>query len=57
MRCSVTVSIAAEHTGSFRVMSGVSRVEVSTSLGSTRDSAGSNMTSSKVRPSLPNLSS
>ena len=54
-RASVTVSIAAETIGISSVIVGVSRVTVETSFGRTADSAGTSSTSSKVRPSLPNL--
>ncbi len=56
MRASVTVSIAAETTGTSRTIVRVSRVAVETAFGSTDDSAGTSRTSSKVRPSLANFS-
>ena len=56
-RASVTVSIAAETTGMFSEIDGVSRVIVETSFGRTCDSAGRRSTSSNVSPSLPNFRS
>src|SRR6185312_3912678 len=56
-RASVTVSIAAEAMGMFKMMSVVNLVAVRASPGSTYDSAGSSNTSSNVRPSLPNFQS
>ncbi len=50
IRDSVTVSIAAETSGSLTEMLRDSRVEVSTSLGMTSVAPGSSSTSSKVRP-------
>ena len=47
---SVTVSIAAERRGMLRIMSLVSLVFVSTSIGCTSEAPGSNRTSSKVSP-------
>jgi hypothetical protein len=55
MRDSVTVSMAADTMGMASSIDGVRRVRVSTSVGSTADSAGTSSTSSKVRPSLANL--
>ena len=46
MRASVTVSMAAEINGTLSEISRVRRVVVSTSLGMTSDSPGSNNTSS-----------
>jgi len=48
---SVTVSIAEEAKGMFKVSLRVKCVRVSTSVGSTDDLPGSSSTSSKVRPS------
>ena len=56
IRASVTVSIAAETTGTLSAIVRVSRVAVETSFGSTADSAGTSSTSSKVSPSRPNFS-
>ena len=56
IRASVTVSIAAETSGSSSAIVRVSRVAVETSFGSTADSAGTSRTSSKVSPSLANFS-
>ncbi len=53
---SVTVSIAAVIRGVLRRIVLVRLVETSTLLGSTSDSPGIRRTSSKVSPSLPNLS-
>ena len=53
----MTVSIAAEISGMFSEIDGVSRVTVETSFGRTCDSAGSSSTSSNVSPSLPNFRS
>ena len=53
----MTVSIAAETTGMFSEIDGVSRVTVETSFGRTCDSAGRRRTSSNVSPSLPNFRS
>ena len=50
-RASVTVSIAADTRGTLRWIVLVSRLRVSTWLGSTRDRAGTSRTSSNVRPS------
>ena len=55
MRASVTVSMAAETSGIRSVMLRVSRVLVSTSLGTTSDSDGCSSTSSNVSPSVANL--
>src|SRR5882672_5304044 len=55
MRASVTVSIAAETTGTSSAIVRVSRVAVETSFGRTADSAGTSRTSSKVSPSLANF--
>jgi hypothetical protein len=49
---SVTVSMAALTIGMFRAMFLVSRVDVSTSLGRTDDSAGTSSRSSNVRASF-----
>ena len=51
MRDSVTVSMAAEITGTWREIDEVSLVFRSTSAGRTADSAGKSRTSSKVRAS------
>ena len=51
IRASVTVSIALESSGMGSSMLRVSRVRVSTRLGTTSDSPGWSSTSSKVRPS------
>ena len=56
-RASVTVSIAAETTGMLISIERVSRARVETSFGSTRDSAGTSRTSSKVSPSRANFRS
>jgi hypothetical protein len=56
MRASVTVSIAAETSGMSSAIVRVRRLAVTTSFGSTADSAGTRRTSSKVRPSFANLS-
>ncbi len=53
---SVTVSMDAETSGIRRRYRRVIRVEVSASLGSTAEWAGSRSTSSKVSPTGPNLS-
>ena len=55
IRASVTVSIADDTSGTRNVMSRVSRVLVSTSLGTTSEAAGSSSTSSKVRPTMATL--
>src|SRR2546423_10356389 len=55
MRASVTVSIAAEITGTSSAIVRVSRVAVETSFGRTDDSAGTRRTSSKVSPSFANF--
>jgi hypothetical protein len=52
----VTVSIAELTSGTRSVTRRVSRAEVSASEGTTSDSAGRSMTSSKVRPSRANFS-
>jgi hypothetical protein len=52
---SVTVSIAALIIGTFKGMSGVNLVEVSTVAGTTSDAAGSSSTSSKVNAWIPNF--
>ena len=52
MRASVTVSMAAETRGTWSAMRFVSRVEMSVSLGWTREWPGTRRTSSKVRASL-----
>ena len=52
---SVTVSIAADTSGSCRLMLRDSRTEVSASLGITSVGPGSSSTSSKVRPRVANL--
>ena len=52
MDASVTVSIAAETTGMFRVMLREKRVSKLTSRGNTSEYAGTSSTSSKVRPSM-----
>ena len=49
---SVTVSIAAETTGIFNLMSFVILLEISTSLGKTSETRGFKRTSSNVRNSL-----
>jgi hypothetical protein len=49
---SVTVSIAAESMGTFRVMSLVSFERMSTSRGRISEKAGTRSTSSNVRPSM-----
>jgi hypothetical protein len=54
-RPSVTVSIAAETTGTASSMRGVRRLRVSTDAGRTDDSPGSSRTSSNVSPSLANF--
>ena len=51
IRDSVTVSIALDSSGTRSEISRVSRVVVSTSLGTTSVSPGSSSTSSKVSPS------
>ena len=51
MSLSVTVSIAAEIKGMLSLIESVSLEEISTSAGSTADSAGIRRTSSKVRAS------
>ena len=56
MRASVTVSMAADTSGISSAIVRVSRLAVTTSFGSTADSAGTSRTSSKVRPSFANLS-
>ena len=56
IRDSVTVSIAELTSGTRRVTRRVSRADVSASEGTTSDSAGRSMTSSKVRPSSANFS-
>ena len=56
IRDSVTVSIAELTSGTRSVISRVSFDEVSTALGTTSEAAGSNRTSSKVRPSIATLS-
>ena len=50
-RLSVTVSMAADTRGMFRLISRVNRVAVSTWVGITSDGPGSSKTSSKVSPS------
>src|SRR6266404_806201 len=55
MRASVTVSIAAETTGTSSTIVRVSRVAVETAFGRTDDSAGTSRTSSKVSPSFANF--
>ena len=55
MRASVTVSMAEDTSGVRSVMLRVSRVVVSTSLGSWSETAGWSSTSSKVRPRGANL--
>ena len=50
-RLSVTVSMAADTSGMFRLISRVNRVAVSTWVGITSDGPGSSKTSSKVSPS------
>src|SRR4051794_7584427 len=55
IRASVTVSIAAETTGTSSTIVRVSRVAVETSFGRTDDSAGTRRTSSKVSPSFANF--
>ena len=50
IRASVTVSMALETSGSWTAMFRDTREEVSTSLGTTSDSAGTRRTSSKVSP-------
>src|SRR6476619_3678494 len=57
IRPSVTVDSAAERSGISSATERVRRVAVETSFGSTPDSAGTSRTSSKVSPSLANLSS
>src|SRR5882757_20924 len=52
---SVTVSIAADNMGIFRVMSRVSLLRMSTSRGKTCEKAGNNSTSSNVNPSPKNF--
>src|SRR5664280_1933161 len=54
IRASVTVSIAAETSGSFREMLRDSLADVSTSLGITSVAPGNSSTSSKVRPIAAN---
>src|SRR5262249_25081011 len=56
IRASVTVSIAAETSGSSSAIVRVSRVAVDTSFGRTADSAGTRSTSSNVSPSFANFS-
>ncbi len=56
MRDSVTVSMAAEISGTATEISRVSREVVSTSDGMTSVSPGSSRTSSKVRPRVANFS-
>jgi len=56
IRASVTVSIADESNGTCSWIRRDTRVDVSTSLGTTSEGPGSSRTSSKVRPSSPNLS-
>jgi hypothetical protein len=56
IRASVTVSMAEDSSGTRRVMLRESRLEVSTSLGTTSDASGSSSTSSKVRPTIANFS-
>ena len=56
MRASVTVSIAAETTGTSSTIVRVRRVAVDTAFGSTDDSAGTRRTSSNVSPSFANFS-
>jgi len=48
--------MAALISGTFKVMLRVSLVDTSTSLGNTSEAAGTNKTSSKVRPIAANLS-
>src|SRR5438552_1145784 len=55
MRASVTVSIAAETTGTSSTIVRVNRVAVETAFGRTDDSAGTSRTSSKVSPSFANF--
>ena len=55
IRASVTVSIAADTSGTASEISRVSRVAVSASDGITSVSPGSSSTSSKVRPRVANL--
>src|SRR5947209_6466568 len=50
-RLSVTVSIAADTSGMFSLISRVNRVATSTWVGMTSEGPGSSKTSSKVRPS------
>src|SRR5450631_2266151 len=54
IRASVTVSIAAETSGSFREMLRESWADVSTWLGMTSVAPGSRSTTSKVRPRAAN---
>src|SRR5690606_15669836 len=56
MRASVTVSMAADTRGMLSRILRVSRVETSTSRGSTCECAGTSSTSSNVKASGPNLS-
>ncbi len=56
MRASVTVSIAAEISGMFSAIAGVTNVRVSAVAGSTSDGPGTSSTSSNVsasRSSMP----
>src|SRR5699024_11135941 len=55
MRASVTVSMAADASGTFSDTLRENLLDVRTALGSTSDSAGNNNTSSKVSPSIANL--
>ena len=55
IRASVTVSMGEEISGSRTVMRLETRVEVSTSLGTTSLSTGTSRTSSKVRPTASNI--
>jgi hypothetical protein len=50
-RLSVTVSMAADTSGMFSLISRVNRVDTSTWVGITSDAPGSSKTSSKVSPS------
>ena len=56
-RASVTVSMAADTSGMFRLIRRVKRVAVDTSSGKTSEAAGTSRTSSKVRPSRLTLTS
>ncbi len=56
VRCSVTVSIAAEASGMESEISRVNCVETSVRAGTTSEAAGTRRTSSNVRPSRTRLS-